>query len=158
MTALWSILFGLVLLALAIALFWRPARTFGREVQVGRARELFQLQREKLEHQFQATAAESGKPRGLRWKQCRFEPFLQLARDRNNGQLIGLVAVNIQFEAVEGGDMEGLPAVDNLRYASAVFIFARGQWTTEGKTVFNMNPREALTHFQNQYEPVDGEH
>ena len=157
MTALWLILAGVLLAVLAVGLFWRPMRSFGREVQIERARELFQLQRERLEGQFQSTAAESGKPRGLRWKQCRFEPFLELARDRANGQIIGLVAMNIQFEAIEGGDMEGLAAVDNLRYASAVFFFNRGQWQTAGKTVFNMNPKEALVHFQQQYEPIDGQ-
>jgi len=64
------------------------------------------------------------------------------------------VPVTIQFEAIEGGDMEGLPAVGNLRNASAVFFFERGQWRTVGKAVFNMNPDEALVHFQNQYEPI----
>jgi hypothetical protein len=27
-----------------------------------------------------------------------------------------------------------------------------GSWHTTGKTVFNLNPDEALTHFQNLYE------
>ena len=48
--------------------------------------------------------------------------------------------------------MEGLPAVENLRNASAVFFFQRGQWHTVGKAVFNMNPQEALEHFQQHYE------
>jgi len=64
------------------------------------------------------------------------------------------VAVTIQFEAIEGSDMEGLPAVGNLRNASAVFFFQKGHWLTVGKAVFNMNPDEALAHFKNQYERV----
>ena len=48
--------------------------------------------------------------------------------------------------------MEDLPAVGNLRNASAVFFFHRGQWHTIGKAVFNLNPDEALNHFHKQYE------
>ena len=69
-------------------------------------------------------------------------------------QLLALVPVTIEFEAVEGSDMEGLPAVGNLRNATAVFYFDGGQWRTVGKTVFNMNPSEAILHFHSQYEPV----
>jgi hypothetical protein len=52
--------------------------------------------------------------------------------------------------------MEGLPAVGNLRNASAVFFFHRGRWHTAGKAVFNLNPDEALARFRNQYEPLGG--
>ncbi len=141
---------GLVVLLIV----WRPLRLFGREVQVERARELFVLQRERLEARFLTAAAATGKPRGLRWKDCDFESDLELARDRKTGDLVALVPVTIQFEAIEGSDMEGLPAVGNLRNASAVFFFHRGQWLTVGKAVFNMNPGEALAHFAKQYERV----
>ena len=50
--------------------------------------------------------------------------------------------------------MEGLPAVGNLRNASAVFYFQRGHWHTTGKAVFNLNPAEVIQRFKNQYEPV----
>ena len=71
---------------------------------------------------------------------------------RATQQLAALVGVTIQFEAIEGGDMEGVAAVGNLRNAAAVFFFDRGQWRTIGKAVFNLNPDEALTHFAAQYE------
>lgn len=148
----WLVL-GLVAMSVAaVAVAWRPLRVFGREIQVERARELFALQRERLEARFFGAAAASGKPRGLRWKDCDFDDGIELARDRRSGQLLALVPVTIRFEAVEGSDMEGLPAVSNLRNASAVFFFQRGQWLTVGKAVFNMNPDEALEHFKNQYE------
>lgn len=143
---------AIVLAGLAARYFWRPLHSFGREVQFGRARELFALQRERLEAQFFTAAAGTGMPRGLRWKNCDFDGSFELARDRHSGQIIALLPVTIQFEAVEGGDMEGLPAVGNLRNASAVFFFERGQWRTAGKAVFNMNPDEALAHFRSQYE------
>jgi hypothetical protein len=153
---LWLVL-GLVLVAVvALVLGWRPLRARVREIQVERAQELFTLQRERLEAKFITAAAASGKPRGLRWKDCAFERKAELARERRTGQLVALVPVTIQFEAVEGSDMEGLPAVGNLRNASAVFYFRRGQWLTAGKAIFNLNPHEVIAHFQNQYERVEG--
>src|SRR5262249_44447395 len=139
------------LLGLAL---WRPLRIFGRKVQIERARELFTLQRERLEAGFFRAASATGKPRGLRWKHCAFETELELARDRQTGQLLALVPVTIQFEAIEGSDMEDLPAVGTLRNASAVFYFYRGQWQTAGRAVFNLNPDEAIAHFDKQYERV----
>jgi len=155
----WPWLIVIVILAAAgiAVLLWKPLRLFGREVQAGRARELFRLQRERLEAQFIRAAGESGKPRGLIWKDCAFENDLTLARDRSSSQIVALVPVTIQFEAVEGSDMEGLPAVGNLRNASAVFFFQSGQWHTVGKTVFNMNPGETLEHFRNQYDRIADE-
>ena len=137
-----------------LALLWRPLRAFGREVRVERARELFRLQRERLEAQFMKTAAASGKPRGLRWKDCQWDNGVEFVRDKQNGQIAALVGVTIEFEAIEGSDMEGLPAVGNLRNASAVFFFQAGHWHTVGRAVFNMNPNEAIDHFKNQYERV----
>jgi hypothetical protein len=149
---LWLLLGIALAVLLLVLLTWHPVRSFGREVQAERARELFRLQRERLEAHFLTAAAATGKPRGLRWMDCAFENDMELARDRSSGQIVALVTVTIRFEAIEGSDMEDLPAVGNLRNASAVFFFQRGQWHTVGKTVFNMNPDEALEHFKNQYE------
>jgi hypothetical protein len=151
----WLILAAASAAAVVIALVWRPLRSLGRGIQVERARELFVLQRERLEAKFVTAASQSGKPRGLLWKDCNFESQIELARDKNSGQLVALVPVTIEFEAVAGSDMEGLPAVGNLRNASAVFFFSRGQWLTVGKAVFNLNPGEVIQHFKNQYERVE---
>lgn len=139
---------------LSLLLLRRPLRSLGKEIQVERARELFSLQRERLEAKFVTAAAATGKPRGLRWKDCTFEREVELARERQTGQLVALVPVTVQFEAIEGGEMEGVPAVANLRNASAVFFFQRGQWLTVGKAVFNLNPVEVIQHFKNRYERV----
>lgn len=147
------IVFGIALTGLLIlAVCWRRLRTFGRAVAVERARELFRLQRERLEAQFLTAAARTGKPRGLRWVDCQWEDGVEFVRERQSGQIAALVGVTIQFEAVPGSDMEGLPAVGNLRNASAVFFFHAGHWQTVGKAVFNKNPDEAVEHFKNQYE------
>jgi hypothetical protein len=129
--------------------FWRRLR---RGPSPELARRLFPFQRERLELQFLQAASASGKPRGLLWKEIEWGSNVEFARERASGQLAALVGITIRFEAVEGGDMEGLPAVANLRNASAVFFFHDGRWHTVGKAVFNLNPDEALTHFQNQYE------
>ena len=155
MVWLWVVpLVVIVLLAIA-RLAWRPFRAFSREVQFERAREMFLLQRERLEAHFLKAASGSGKPRGLLWKDCDWQSEVVFARDRASGQLAAIVSITIQFEAVPGSDMEDLPAVGNLRDASAVFFFQRGHWHTVGKAIFNMNPDEAVAHFKNQYERVD---
>ena len=133
-----------------------PWVTLWRMIGGGRkgadARALFTRERPQLQDAFFAAAAASGKPRGLRWKACEWEPGAEFARERATGNLAALVGVVIQFEAIEGGDMEGVEAVGNLRNASAVFFFHRGQWRTTGKAVFNLNPDEALVRFKDQYE------
>lgn len=115
----------------------------------------FQQQREHLEADFLRAAARSGKPRGLRWRRCEWEREIVLARDKKTAELTALVGVTIQFEAIEGSDMEGLPAVGNLRNASGVFFFRGGRWRTAGRAVFNLSPGETLEHFKQQYERVE---
>ncbi len=149
----WALVAALVLAGAGI-LFWRRLHGFGSQVQVERAREMFKLQRERLEAQFHRAAAGSGKLRGLRWQECQWGPAVEFVRDRQTRQLAALVALTIRFEAIEGSDMEGLPAVGNLRNASGVFFFQAGQWGTVGRAIFNMNPDEAANHFSQQYEKI----
>jgi hypothetical protein len=144
---------GLVLLLLA---WW--ASGFGRQVHVERARELFRLQRKRLQDLFLASARESDKPRGLRWMGCEFTGEPELARDRSSRGLVAFVQVAIEFEAIEGSDMEGLPAVAQPKHASALFAFVRGEWITSGKVVFNLGPHEAIRQFGRQYEPIPAAH
>ena len=133
---------------------WAVAWRWLRGDPVPRARAQFAGRRAELEAKFFRAAAASGKPRGLRWKALEWEPGVALAREKATGRLAALVGVTIQFEAVEGSDMEGLPAVGNLRNASAVFFYHRGRWHTTGKALFNLNPDEVVARFANQYEPV----
>lgn len=127
-------------------------RFFQRGPSEELARRLFQQQRERLELLYFQMASMSGKPRGLRWQAVDWEAGVEFARQRDSGKFAALVGVTIRFEAVEGGDMEGLPAVDTPRNASAVFFFHQGRWHTIGQTIFNLNPDEALVHFHKQYE------
>jgi hypothetical protein len=147
---------ALAAIALSLWLYLRrhSVHAWGREIQIARALELFALQHERLESLFLKAASATGKPRGLRWVKCTFESELLLAREKQTRQLVGFVPVTISFEAIEGGEMEGVAAVGNLRNATAVFAFISGEWQTAGKTVFNLNPPEVLERFQKEYEPV----
>jgi hypothetical protein len=119
-----------------------------------RAREQFLAARPALQGRFFEAASASGKPRGLRWKGLDWGERVELAREKETGRLAALVEVTISFEAVEGGDMEGVEAVGNLRNASALFFYHRGQWYTTGKAIFNLNPDEVIARFAAQYERV----
>src|SRR5262245_47709442 len=133
-------------------MFWRWL--FGRSPSVAQARERFASQRSDLERAFFRAASASGKPRGLRWKSIEWQPGAELAREKQSGRLAALVGVTIAFEAIEGGDMEGVAAVGNLRLGSAVFFFHQGDWHTTGKALFNLTPEDALTRLADQYDRV----
>ena len=94
-----------------------------REQALRRARETFSWRREWLEAEFLKLAGQRGIPRGLAWVDCDFENDVQFAKDRATGQLRALVAVTIRFEAIEGGGMEDVEAVGNLRAATAIFFY-----------------------------------
>lgn len=145
-----------VILGVLAIIVRRPLRRMGRELISARARESFQLQRERLESIFFQAASSTGKPRGLRWTRCEFEQTMDLARDQRSSQLLALVPVTISFEAIGGSAMEGVEAVGNLRSATAVFVYERGHWTTAGRAIFNMSPAEALAHFGQNYVRVPG--
>jgi hypothetical protein len=151
----WPFLIAAVgLLAAAAMLLRKPLKTWRDRRESEQARGDFRRQREMLEAKFFDLAAASGKPRGLRWVDCDWLEAVTFARDRQTGLLTAFVAVNIRFEAIEGGDMEGVAAVGNIREAAAVFHYQRGNWGTGGRALFNMNPDDAIERLQGQYEPV----
>ena len=123
--------------------------------QIARARGDFQRQREHVEARSVQLAGASGRPRGLRWVDVDFGNAVQFARDRHSGQLQALVAVTIGFEAIEGGGMEEVEAVGNLRAGTAIFFYGPDRWDTHGRAIFNLEPLEAIRHFQNEMELVD---
>lgn len=135
-------------------LIWAQVRRSMISYRVERALRDFVRDHDELQAKFLKAAGASGKPRGLAWKQCDFNDGLLLARDRANGDMIGLVGVTISFAAIEGGGMEEVEAVGNLRAATAVLTWRRGQWTTEGRTVFNLEPREVLERYRDSLDPI----
>jgi hypothetical protein len=146
---------GALGILVAFALLW--ARRLGGErgPSLERARAEFHRRREWLEARFVTRAGESGKPRGLVWADCEFDNDVAFARERTTGELRALVGVTIRFEAIAGGDMEDVPAVNNLKFATAVFRAVGDAWETDGRAVFNLNPAETIQHFQHELEVVE---
>jgi hypothetical protein len=142
----------LALLLLTAALGWWVARGYWRKRhvahQIQRARSQFASQRERLEGEFLEAAAQLGKPRGLRWVRADLTGPPAFAVDRVNGSIFALVGVIIGFEAIEGGGMEEVEAVANLRNGSAVFCWQSGRWTTDGRAVMNLSPADAIEHYK----------
>ena len=104
--------------------------------------------RDELQRAFLQAAAATGKPRGLSWKQCDLHEDELFAIDRANSDLYALVGATISFEAIPGGGMEDVEAVSSLRCATAIFALRDGQWTTDGRVVFNLEPPQTLEHYQ----------
>ncbi len=110
------ILWGLAFILAVVAwIVFGSARRSLHARRVQRAREQFEAQRPAHQQKFLEAAAASGKPRGLTWKDCELDDRLIIARDRANGELVGLVGATISFAAVVGGGMEEVEAVSNLR-------------------------------------------
>jgi hypothetical protein len=131
-----------------LAMLRRPSKAARQAAEYEDARRNFHRHREWLEAKFFDLASRSGRPRGLRWTECDFENDVTYARNRNNGELCAFVAVTIAFEAVEGGMMEGVEAVGNLRAATAVFRLLHARWHTDGRAIFNLSPTEAIAYYQ----------
>lgn len=119
-----------------------------------RARREFLYQRERLEAKFIDCAAATGKPRGLRWVECRWDPKPVFVRNRNEDKLAAFVGVTIRFEPIPGEGMEDVPAARNLRTATGLFHYEGGRWITIGRALFNLEPEQAVARFKDQFEPV----
>lgn len=149
-----------IVLAVGIAvvyfaqLFWRRARSAQLQARAQLAMLQFADLRDKLQPEFLAAASATGKPRGLRWTRCDMHDGQLFATDRVNGDLYALVGVTIGFEAIEGGDMEDVEAVSNLRAATAIFVHRGVEWTTDGRVVFNLEPQQALERFHETLQPL----
>lgn len=145
-----SVVFLVILIAMAPMLM-----RLQRRRELARAIQQFKLRREVLEAKFVDLATSLGKPRGLRWTVCDWKPPVEFVRDRSTGLLTAFASVEIHFEAIEGGDMEDVAAVGDIRDASAVFHFQNGNWGTGGKALFNMNPGIAVSKLEHQFEAVE---
>ncbi len=157
MTPLGWILVGVLCVVIIGMLAARPLRRAMLEAQLAEARRLFHIQRERLEAKFVQLAEKSGKPRGLRWALCEFDDDVSYARDRKSTKITAMVACTISFEAIEGGDMEEVEAVGNLRAATSVFTFQHNQWSTDGRAIFNLGPTEAIAYYHKSLVPVGQE-
>jgi hypothetical protein len=147
---------GILIAAVALILLVGPRVLKAlqkREAEI--AIRTFRIQREQLEAKFFDVASRLGKPRDLRWLDCDWLERVTFGREVESGLLTAFVAINIRFEAVEGGDMEDVEAVGMVRDAAAMFHYRNGSWGTGGRALFNMNPADALERLNDQYEPIE---
>ena len=151
----WIFAAGITILIGTVVFAWPRMKHLNEAKTLSSARELFHRRREWLEARFVTLAEESGKPRGLRWANCDFEDDVAFARDRGTGRLRALVGVTIKFEAIEGGGMEDVEAVDNLKAATVVFRLDGPDWEPDGRAYFNLSPSQTIEHYQHELETVD---
>jgi len=155
MEVLWAIAGAVAGAAILALLGWA---VFGRRSLVEDLPQVinrFQHQRASLERELFRRAAASGRPRGLRWKNCDFDPQVTLARQRDDQSILAFVGVTISFEAIPGGPMEDVEAVGNLRAGTVVFTYERGQWKTDGRVLFNLDPQDALRRYEGRVEIIE---
>lgn len=153
-TALWFVctLAVAALAGVATALALRPIRLARAAERLSRAQRDFHRQREQLEAKFFDRAAASGKPRGLRWTDIHFYDDVLYARERRTGILKALVAIEVSFEAIEGGGMEEVEAVSRVRAATAEFLYDEGRWVTDGRVYFNLLPSATVKYLGSDLE------
>jgi hypothetical protein len=149
-----------VVAALGVILAIRPLQQARAAEQLARSRRDFHRQREPLEAKFIERAAASGKPRGLRWLDVDFDDDVVYARDRRKGMLKALVAIEVSFEAIEGGSMEEVPeeTVGRVRAATAEFFHDGSRWQTAGRVYFNLAPNATVKYLSRDLEMVAEEH
>lgn len=146
-----------LLAAFTVGLALKPIRAKRQAEWLARARRDFHRQREQLEAKFIDQAAASGKPRGLRWLEVDFDDDVLYARDRRTRLLRALVAIEVRFEAIEGGGMEEVEAVSNVRAATGEFLHESGRWRTEGRVYFNLAPEATVKYLAADLELVAAE-
>lgn len=58
--------------------------------------------------------------------------------------IIALVLIEVQFGAVEDGEMDDAPGLDMVRAATAVFRLTNRTWMPDPKAIFNFLPGEVV--------------
>lgn len=132
---------------------WSVRRS--RDAEREKAQQIFYRRREWLEAKFMQIAGSRGSPRGLEWVDVEYDNEVSFARDRRTNELTALVGISIQFEATPGGGMEEVEAVANRKAATSVFRYRGGEWSTDGRAIFNLNPIEAIEYYHQELESVE---
>jgi hypothetical protein len=142
------LLLPLILLVVASGVWWLVHHS---HVHDERARESFRLQHERLQEMLCRAAAETGKPRGLKWVSCTFTNGVVLTHEKRSRELVALVPTTIQFEPTPDGDMIEIEAATQPRLGTALFHFRKGHWATEGRVFFNSLPNDVIRLFHEQF-------
>jgi hypothetical protein len=102
-----------------------------------------------------ATAATAGKPRGLTW--VGFDPAGEPLLVRDGDRVLSLVPAVVRFEPDPDGELADVPQAREPRTVIAVFELRRGRWETDGRTVFNLTPRQFVDRDPTRYRTFDEE-
>ena len=156
----WFVVSIMMVALFGVAVAWtlRPVRLARSAERLARAQRDFHRQREQIEAKFIDLAAGTGKPRGLRWSDVHFDDDVLYVRDRRSRCLKALVAIEVSFEAIEGGGMEEVEAVSTVRAATAEFLYDNGRWLTDGRVYFNLLPSATVKYLSSDLELVAEEH
>ena len=155
--ALWiPIVVVLVVLAASAAYRLRPRRqaVASPASPLIQAKRRFHAQRERLEAKFLQLATAHSNPDAPRWADCIFADDVAYVRSRKTGELSAFVAVTL---ASEDYDAAPRSSADSLQEATAVFRFDHDHWETDGKTILNLTPGEAVHYFRDDLEIVSEE-
>jgi len=105
-----------------------------------------------LQKRFFSIVSDSGKPKGLTWKSCKFDEATMWVIEKQSANLHALLSTVIHFDAVPGGPMEDVEAVGNARIATVIFFYNGDNWDTGGDVLFNLEPHEVLTRHCDDYD------
>jgi hypothetical protein len=144
---------GLAVAAWRTTSAWRRRRRYRATLLLGR--QLFRRRREWLEAEFLSLASVTGRPRDLVWSNCEFANDVAFARDRGTGQLRALVGITLRLDGPGGELFPVSSTVKAARVGTAVFHFDGQRWSSDGRAIFNLNPREAISRLRHEIELVD---
>jgi hypothetical protein len=143
---LWVTAITIVAVLIYLLFRWIPRLLLA--IRLEHARESLRLQQQRLEDMVLRLGMASGKPRGLKWRRCRFQGEPLWLHEEEKGQVAVLVPLIVEFEPL--GDTEkweGHP-VDDPRQGVVLFLFRRGEWEASGRVMFNLSPQQAAQQLE----------
>lgn len=153
----WTPLIAVLLGATAIAALRgrnRRPRLSAPIAGLMQAKRRFHVQRERLEAKFLQLAAAHAQPDAPRWIDGSFADDVAYVRDRSNGQLSALVAVTLAADEL---DRLSMNLSEQGQAGTAVFRFDCDHWETDGRTILNLSPAEAVERFHRDFEMIGEE-
>jgi hypothetical protein len=95
---------------------------------------------------FLASKTLANLPRGVAWSEIRFQGSIDFYKRISPSQLFAIVAVQVYFSPIDGGEFEGHALIHEPREGFLRFFYSTSDrdWICDGKLLLNMN-RELLT-------------
>lgn len=90
----------------------------------------------------------------LRMRECDWTAEVSFGRDRGSGLITAFAGVLLFLEPDAEDELDSAANRALPRDAVAVFFYRNGAWHWSGRTLFNMNPCEALERLGNQFDQI----